>query len=155
VSLRWRIALGYALVALATAAVIALAAPPIVNQGFSDYDRDGDAGQVVATAAPTQPGASEIGDGSVQATTAPSAPAGAGAPGSTNPGPPNNGQAPQTTIIRLILAAIAAAAVASLFGLLGAGRLVRPLSRLEQAAGAVAGGDLGRRSGLADRSDEF
>jgi two-component system sensor histidine kinase BaeS len=57
--------------------------------------------------------------------------------------------------MRLILAAIAAAAVASLFGLFGAGRLVRPLTRLELAAAAVARGDLGRRSGLADRTDEF
>ena len=41
-SLRWRISLGFALVALATAAVIALATPPIVSQGFSDYDNDND-----------------------------------------------------------------------------------------------------------------
>lgn len=41
-SLRWRIALGFALVALATAAVIALATPPIVTQGFSDVDLDSD-----------------------------------------------------------------------------------------------------------------
>jgi two-component system sensor histidine kinase BaeS len=67
----------------------------------------------------------------------------------------NNAQAQQTTILRLTIAAILAALVASLFGLLAAGRLVRPLTRLEQAAAAVAHGDLGRRSGLADRSDEF
>ena len=42
-SLRWRIALGFAMVALVTAAVIALATPPIVSIGFNDYDNDGDA----------------------------------------------------------------------------------------------------------------
>lgn len=57
--------------------------------------------------------------------------------------------------MRLLLAAAAAAAAASLLGLLGASRLVRPLTRLEEAAIAVARGDLGRRSGLAERSDEF
>ena len=44
-SLRWRIAIGFALVALATAAVIALATLPIVQQGFSDIDTDGDGGR--------------------------------------------------------------------------------------------------------------
>ena len=136
-SLRWRIALGFALVALATAAVIALATPPIVNQGFSDVDSEDDGGGAVATevAALQSP---------VLAPT--HVPAAATS---------TSGLAQQTTIIRLILAAVAAAAVASLFGLVAAGRLVRPLTRLEQAAAAVARGDLGRRSGLADRSDEF
>ncbi|MGA2514140.1 MAG: HAMP domain-containing sensor histidine kinase [Candidatus Limnocylindrales bacterium] len=128
-SLRWRIAIGFALVALATAAVIALATPPIITQGFSDADNDRDNGGPVATLATT-----------TQTTAA---------------GPTTSGQARQTTIIRLILAAIAAASVASLFGLLAAGRLVRPLTRLEEAAAGVARGDLGRRSGLAERSDEF
>jgi two-component system sensor histidine kinase BaeS len=54
-----------------------------------------------------------------------------------------------------MVAAAAAAAGASLLGLFGAGRLVRPLTRLEQAAAGVARGDLTRRSGLADRHDEF
>jgi two-component system sensor histidine kinase BaeS len=44
---------------------------------------------------------------------------------------------------------------ASLLGLLVAGPLVRPLTRLEEAAVAVAHGNLGRRSGLAERRDEF
>jgi two-component system sensor histidine kinase BaeS len=144
VSLRWRIALGFALVALATAAVIALAAPPIISQGFSDYDSDNDGGQppvgVVSTAAAGQTAAV----GSVQTL-------------STVPAPPpaNNPRAQQDTVLRLLLAAIAAAAFASLFGLIGAGRLVRPLTRLEQAAGSVARGNLASRSGLAERSDEF
>jgi len=163
VSLRWRIALGFALVALATAAVIALAAPPIVNQGFSDYDTDNDA-QFVATPGPTATLIGQIDDDNDDgarstATTVAASPTAATAappvaPGPANPPPPNTG-AQQTTIMKLIIAALGAAAVASLFGLLGAGRLVRPLTRLEQAAGAVARGDLGRRSGLAERSDEF
>ena len=147
-SLRLRIALGFALVALATAAVIALAAPPIISQGFSDYDSDNDGGQPVATALATPAGENETGDGiGAVVTLAPVAPA--------TTAPANNPKAQQDTIVRLILASIAAAAVASLFGLIGAGRLVRPLTRLEQAAGSVARGDLKSRSGLADRSDEF
>jgi two-component system sensor histidine kinase BaeS len=71
------------------------------------------------------------------------------------PPPANNPRAQQDTVLRLLLAAIAAAAFASLFGLIGAGRLVRPLTRLEQAAGSVARGNLASRSGLAERSDEF
>jgi two-component system sensor histidine kinase BaeS len=166
VSLRWRIALGFALVALATAAVIALATPPIVTQGFSDIDTDNDRG-VPASTAITSPVSNDesgdSGDGTTVAATAAATAAAAAetpaavetptqAPAATST---TSGQAQQTTIMRLILAAIAAAAVASLFGLLAAGRLVRPLTRLEQAAIAVARGDLGRRSGLADRSDEF
>jgi two-component system sensor histidine kinase BaeS len=45
--------------------------------------------------------------------------------------------------------------VASLGGVWAAGRLTRPIRRLEEAAAAVAGGDLTGRSGLADRSDEL
>ena len=128
-SLRWRIAIGFALIALATAVVIALAVPPIVDQGFSDFDRDSDAGVAVATA---------------------SAGTAVGSSSGTAPG-----EAEQSTILRIMLAAAGAAAVASLMGLIAAGRLVRPLTRLEGAAAGVARGDLGQRSGLADRSDEF
>jgi len=135
VSLRWRIAIGFALVALATAAIVALATPPIVGQGFKELDNEG-AG-AVATAEPT--GA-----------------AGDNEDGSPQPAPtPLTGQAQQSTIVRLMVAAAAAAAGASLLGLLLAGRMVRPLTRLEQAASGVARGDLTQRSGLADRHDEF
>lgn len=165
-SLRWRIALGFALVALATAAIIALAAPPIVSQGFSDYDADNDGRASIATAGPTFAGATEADDGgdAPATTTATTAPPTAGTTPYVGPndsdspvptGPTNNGQAQQTTIMRLLLAAIAAASLASLVGLFAASRLVRPLTRLEQAAVAVARGDLARRSGLADRNDEF
>jgi two-component system, OmpR family, sensor histidine kinase BaeS len=167
VSLRWRIALGFALVALATAAVIALAAPPIITQGFSDIDTDSDAGVPAASSitSAVPPGESdESGDGAAvvisPATTTAPAPAAAESPKQEATQAPaaattTTAQAQQTTIMRLLLAAILAAAVASLFGLLGAGRLVRPLTRLEQAAAGVARGDLGQRSGLADRTDEF
>ena len=138
-SLRWRIAIGFALVALATAAVIALVTPPIVSQGFSDIDFDYDGGRAISSAVTTSAATAGV-------TAAAQTPAAGSA---------NSGQAQQTTIMRLILAALLAAAVASMFGLLAAGRLVRPLTRLEEAATGVARGDLGRRSGLADRSDEF
>ena len=162
-SLRWRIAIGFALVALATAAVIALAAPPIVTQGFSDFDRDSDGGAAAASQVATPTGDDESDDQTNRPSVAPTVQvtAAAGALASPEPGEPapvppgNNAQAQQTTILRLMIAAIGAAAVASLFGLFGAGRLVRPLTRLEQAASAVARGDLSRRSGLAERSDEF
>jgi two-component system sensor histidine kinase BaeS len=147
-SLRWRIALGFALVALATAAVIALATPPIVLQGFSDVDLDSDGGGP-ATAATAQ-GTLATGEDSGDAGTTVTLPPAPSSPSGSTPG-----QAQQTTIVRLLLAAAAAAAAASLLGLLGASRLVRPLTRLEEAAIAVARGDLGRRSGLAERSDEF
>jgi two-component system sensor histidine kinase BaeS len=155
VSLRWRIALGFALVALATAAVIALATPPIVTQGFGEIDTDNDGGAPASTAITSPVSNDESGDSgdgaSVAATPAAvETPTQAPAAASTT-----SGQAQQTTIMRLILAALAAAAAASLLGLFAAGRLVRPLTRLEHAAIAVARGDLGRRSGLADRSDEF
>jgi two-component system, OmpR family, sensor histidine kinase BaeS len=150
VSLRWRIALGFALVALVTAAVIALATPPIVGQGFSELDNDTDgvpATGALATASLATPASgdeSEAGDGAgAESTAVPVAQA------------ITSGQAQQSTIFRLILAAIAAAAGASILGLLAAGRLVRPLTRLEQAATGLARGDLTRRSGLADRTDEF
>jgi two-component system, OmpR family, sensor histidine kinase BaeS len=157
VSLRWRIAIGFALVALATAAVIALATPPIVTQGFSDIDTDSDSGQPAATAITADAG-DETGDGATLATAnAPAATPNPTAPPAATPasGLLNPGQAQQITIIRLLLTAFAAAAVASVFGLIGAGRLVRPLTDLEAAATAVARGDLSSRSGMAGRSDEF
>ena len=139
-SLRWRIALGFALVALATAAVVALAVPRIVSAGFSEFESE--VGQraeqpSAAVAATAANGEVDAGDSPQTATSAPT------------------GQAQQDTIVRLILVAVAAAAAASLLGLFVAGRLVRPLNRLEVAASGVAQGDLTQRSGLAGRSDEF
>jgi two-component system, OmpR family, sensor histidine kinase BaeS len=147
-SLRWRIALGFALVALATAAVIALATPPIINQGFSDLDLDNDAGQPAASAAIGASVEPDEEPGGVARVTAAPVPAG-------TTGTIPTGQAQEMTIVRLLLAVAGAAIAASLLGLVAAGRLVRPLTRLEEAAVAVAHGDLTRRSGLAERSDEF
>jgi two-component system, OmpR family, sensor histidine kinase BaeS len=147
-SLRWRIALGFALVALATAAVIALATPPIVTQGFADVDQDEVA--LPATSGSIQTAVANNEDSEDSGAAATQAPATSG-----SSGPTPTGQAEETTILRLLLAVAGAAVAASLLGLLAAGRLVRPLTRLEEAAGAVARGDLGKRSGLAERSDEF
>jgi two-component system, OmpR family, sensor histidine kinase BaeS len=149
VSLRWRIALGFALVALITAAVIALATPPIVGQGFAELDNDTDSGPAataLSTGAHATAASNDESDGGESGNTATAPPVAA---------PITPGQAQQSTIIRLIVAAMIAAAAASVLGLLAAGRLVRPLTRLEQAATGLARGDLARRSGLADRSDEF
>jgi two-component system, OmpR family, sensor histidine kinase BaeS len=147
-SLRWRIALGFALVALATAAVIALATPPIVTQGFADVDQDEVALPATSGAAQsTVANDEESGDSGATATQAPAT--------SGSSGPRPAGQAQEATILRLLLVAAGAAVAASLLGLLVAGPLVRPLTRLEEAARAVARGDLGKRSGLAERSDEF
>jgi signal transduction histidine kinase len=157
-SLRWRIAIGYALVALATAAVIAVTAPPIITQGFSDYDNDEDAvGPAATVAAPPSSGAELDDDGGATTPGAQGAGGqGGGGQGQGGPGgPPVDPGAKQTTILRLILAALAAAAVASLLGLVATSRLVKPLTHLEGAAAGVARGDLAQRSGLADRNDEF
>jgi two-component system sensor histidine kinase BaeS len=141
-SLRWRIALGFALVALATAAVVALAVPRIVSQGFSEFETE--VGQGAEASAAQSGGATAATNG-----------VGDAAEDQQAPAPTPTGQAQQDTIVRLIVAAAGAAALASLLGLVVAGRLVRPLNRLETAAGGVARGDLTQRSGLADRSDEF
>jgi two-component system sensor histidine kinase BaeS len=147
-SLRWRIALGFALVALATAAVIALATPPIVTQGFADVDQDEVSQPVAPGATPAALANDEDSGGS--GATATQVPAATNSSGGTP-----TGQAQAATILRLLLAAAGAAVAASLLGLFAAGPLVRPLTRLEEAAGDVAHGNLGRRSGLAERRDEF
>jgi signal transduction histidine kinase len=55
----------------------------------------------------------------------------------------------------IIVVALVAAGVASLLGVLLAGRITGPLGQLGVAARAVAGGELRRRSGLAARGDEI
>jgi two-component system sensor histidine kinase BaeS len=146
VSLRWRIAIGFALVALATAAVVVLATPPIVGQGFAELDEAGELASPVSTPLTTQAGATAPGDDDNEG-------GGQGQPAQTAPSA--SSQAQQSTTFRLIIAAALAALAASLLGLFGASQLVRPLGRLERAAAALARGDLAQRSGLADRSDEF
>ncbi len=139
-SLRSRLALSFALVALATAAVVAIATPSIVGRGFA---------RIVAGE-----------------TAAPGAGGGAGSGGGLGRGPgqgPGAGQGlgihaqqvQQETVVTLIAVALAAAGAASLVGVLIASRVARPLDTLADAAAAVSHGDLSRRSGIADRSDEL
>jgi signal transduction histidine kinase len=61
----------------------------------------------------------------------------------------------RSTTATLLVVAVVAVLGASLLGLLLAERVVRPLRRLGQAASAVAGGQLSRRSGLDERADEI
>jgi two-component system, OmpR family, sensor histidine kinase BaeS len=126
VSLRFRLAATFALVALLTAAAVALTTPAIVGRGFAQLE-------AAATLGPGQ---------------------GAG----HGPGPMAGVRAQQVqqeTTVTLIAIAVAAAAGASLVGIVLAARLADPLGRLAAAASEVARGNLGRRSGLAHRSDEL
>ena len=125
-SLRLRLAVTFAFVALITAAAVALATPTIVGRGFAQIESD-------ASGMP--------GPGSARG---PGAMAGMHAQ-----------QVQQETSVTLIAIAIAAAAGASLIGVLLAQRIAGPLSTLGVAAAAVARGDLGRRSGLGRRGDEI
>lgn len=128
-SLRFRLAAGFAVVALATAAAVALAAPFVVGRGFERF-------QAEMVAQGVEPGQG-MGQG---------------------PGPRagiHAAEIERETTLTLVVVAITAAAAASLVGLALAGRVARPLRELEVAAAAVSGGDLGRRSGLAERTDEL
>lgn len=130
-SLRIRLALAFAVVALLTAAVVAVASPTIVGRGFARLD----------PAASAAPGGGQ----------------GSGGMGYGR-GPMAGMHAQQVqdeTSTTLVVVAIAAALGASVVGLYLAGRIIRPLVRLESAAAAVATGDLAQRSGLAERRDEI
>ncbi len=129
-SLRARLALTLAIVAIGTAGAIAVATPLVISRGLAALD--------VATATPG-PGRGPGGAGGAQG-------AGMGQ---------HLADVRESMILAIVLVAGAAAAVASVGGLWAAGRLTRPIRRLEEAAAAVAGGDLSRRSGLADREDEL
>ncbi len=128
-SLRVRLALSFACVALATAAAVALATPWIVGRGFARIEAAASAG---AGAGPG-PGAGQGGMGAGM----------------------HAQQVQQETIVALVAVALAAAGAASALGVVIAGRVVRPLDRLADAAASVADGDLSRRSGIAGRSDEL
>ncbi len=65
------------------------------------------------------------------------------------------GRAQQETTMAIVLVAIVSAASASVLGFLVAGRLIKPLDQLRDAAADVAAGNLERRSSVADRSDEI
>lgn len=128
-SLRLRLAIIFALVAVITATAIALVTPAIVDQGFRQLR-----GQDEARRAGQSLGAGQ------------------------GPGPREGrgpGRAQQETTAAIVLVAVLAAAGASVLGFLVAGRLVAPLGRIREAAAGVAAGDLGRRSGVAGRNDEI
>ena len=131
-SLRARLALALAVAAIGTAGAIALATPFVINRGFASLDTG-----TVATPGPGNGQGPGAGQG------------------------PGGGQGQhladvrESMILTIILVAGFAAVVASLGGVWAAGRLTRPIRRLEEAATAVAGGDLAGRSGLAARNDEL
>ena len=126
-SLRVRLAVACALVAILTAVAVAVTAPTIVGRGFAAIE---------AADAPVG-----MGRGAGQG---PGPMAGIHAQ-----------QVQQETTVTLIAVAMMAAAAASLLGLAIASRMARPLARLEESAAAVARGDLDARSGLGDRGDEI
>jgi two-component system sensor histidine kinase BaeS len=136
VSLRVRLATAFALVALGTALAVALTSPTIVGRGFARIQADLAGGD----AAGIGQGRGGMGQGAGQ---------GQGGMGI------HAAQIQQETTAAIIVVALAAAGVATIAGVVIATRLTRPLRSLEAAAAAVAQGDLGRRSGLAGRSDEL
>ena len=123
-TLRVKLALTFAVVAVLTATAVAMLTPPIVGRGFERVQEE-----------EQTRGGQGLG-----------------------PGPRAGGRAGQvqeeTTLAIVAIAALAATG-ASVLGFFVAGRLVRPLGQLRAAAADVASGDLERRSGLADRSDEL
>jgi two-component system sensor histidine kinase BaeS len=125
-SLRLRLAATFAFVALLTAAAVALATPTIVGRGFAQIES-------ADSALPGQGGGR--GQGAMAGLHAQ--------------------QVQQETTVTLIGVAVLAAVGASFIGLVLAQRIAGPLGTLGDAAAAVAHGDLGRRSGLATRTDEI
>ena len=136
-SLRLRLAVAFAVVAIGTAGVIALATPFVIDRGFAQIG--------IESPDSTSPG--------------PGHGPGAGQGQGVGAGPGAGGQRlaeiRQTMIATIVLVAAGAALVASLLGVLAARRLTRPIRDLERAATAVAAGDLASRSGLAARTDEL
>lgn len=124
-SLRLRLTAAFALVALLTAGAVALATPAIVGRGFALVE-----------------GPDALGG-----------PQGGGRGAGPMAGP-HAQQIQQDTVISLIGVALIAATGASVLGFALARGVARPLGTLEGAAAAIARGDLKRRSGLADRTDE-
>ena len=124
-SLRLRLAAAFALVALLTAAAVAITAPSIVGRGFAAMQAEDMAGGMGRG-----PGAGPMAGLRAQ-------------------------QIQQDTTVTLIVVAIVAAGAASLLGIVVAGRMIRPLARLERTAAAVAHGELEVRSGIGERADEI
>jgi signal transduction histidine kinase len=129
VSLRLRLAATFALVALVTGLAVAIAAPSIVGRGFARMQQD-----VTPGGGPGMGG------------------------GGNGPGPmagAHAAQIEQETTETIVIVALVSAAAASVIGYFIAGRIAAPLRRLEDAASAVAAGDLSRRSGIGGRGDEI
>ncbi len=124
-SLRLRLTAAFALVALLTAGAVALATPAIVGRGFALL-------------------------GTPDASPRPGAGRGLGQMAGIHAQ-----QVQQETVIALVAVALVAAAIASILGFLMARSVAHPLGTLEDAAAGIAAGDLGRRSGLATRTDEI
>jgi signal transduction histidine kinase len=134
--LRVRLAVAFALVAVFTAAAVALTAPAIVGRGFAAVEADTGLGGTPAG-----------GRGSGQ-----------GGSGQGGPGPmagPHAQQIQQETTLTIIVVAVVAAGIASVAGLALATRMTRPLTSLQGTAAAVARGHLEARSGLGGRGDEI
>jgi two-component system sensor histidine kinase BaeS len=132
-TLRLRLAVSFAAVALATGLVVAVAAPFAIERGFARLEAD-QAALPAATVAPGRPGAG-------------------GPPAGRGPAA-RAAQIQQDTTLTVVIIALGAALAASLLGALVAARIARPLRSLEDDAAAVAAGDLARRSGLGGRTDE-
>ncbi len=77
------------------------------------------------------------------------------ATGSTTAAPVDTADVVRTTTFRIVVIALLAALVASGLGFFVADRMVRPIRRLQAAAGAMAAGNLSQRSGIANRTDEI
>ncbi len=147
-SLGARLALAFAAVAIGTAVAVAIATPPIVGRGFAAMQAQASGN---ADASPSTDVSAGRGMG-------PQAGQGGGLGPGNGMGPGAGAylaQAQQETTLTIIVVAGVAAIIASLHGWVIARRVARPLERLEAAAAAVAQGDLGARSGIADRADEI
>ena len=131
-SLRLRLALTFAGVALVTGVAVALVAPFAIGQGFARLEAGLSAEPSAAM------GRSGVG----------------GPPAGRGPAA-RAAQIQQDTVLTVVAVALGAAVVASLVGAWAARRIVRPLRSLEDDAAAVAAGDLARRSGLGERADEI
>jgi signal transduction histidine kinase len=132
-TLRRRVALAFAAIAIGTAAAIAIATPLVITRGFAQLGDE-----------------AWLGGGGGQ---------GPGGGQGAGPGPGAGGQRiveiRESMILAIVLVAAGAGVAASLIGAWAAGRIARPIRSLEDAAAGVAAGDLGRRSGLAARPDEL
>jgi two-component system sensor histidine kinase BaeS len=125
-SLRVKLALIFALVAIGTTTAVAILTPTIVRRGFERAELAGSG---------LHAGGQGLGPGPRAGQSA--------------------GRVQEETTLTVVAIATIAAVSASALGFVVAGRLVGPLRSLREAAAAVAAGDLARRSGLASRSDEI